>query len=104
MTVQAVKQNSGCLPQFPALTYPLRHSLPIAELEERNQIFPRESEDIPELGRDIGLSRGQSGLKLRDQFFYHTTVVIAIRFHLNESPFTLQEVEHGWDRATVARD
>src|SRR5256885_14275464 len=98
-----VKQIIRCLLQCPALAPPFCHANPITKFEEWDEIFSRESEHIPKLGRYIDASRNQLSRQSRDQAFYYPTVVIALRLHLNDSPLALQKMQHPWNRVAVAR-
>src|SRR6266550_7642678 len=102
MNSETVKQNDGCLPQCPSVAPPFRDTASIAKLEERDQKFSRESEDISKLGRHIHSSRDQRLPESGDRRFECTSVVIAIRLHLDDSPLPLQEAKQSRNRAAVA--
>src|SRR5438105_2608649 len=100
----SVKQNPRSFPQNPPAPPPFRKSASIAKLQERDEIFPRESEDISKLGRDIDPSRNQLPFELRDHAVQRFSVVVAIGLHLDDSPLPLQKSKQSRDRAAVAQN
>src|SRR5256885_10926354 len=91
MSFGSVKKNTGCSLQTPSTPPPFRNSVPIAELEKRDEVFPRNPQNVSELTRRVNLSGFQLGSESGDQSIERRSVVIAIRFHLNDSPLPLQK-------------
>ncbi len=102
MNSETVKQNDRCFPQSSPIAPPFRDPATVAKLEERDQKFPRESEDISQLGRHIDGSGDQRFPESGDHRFEHTSVIVAIRLHLDDSPLPLQKSKQTRNRAPVA--
>src|SRR5215210_200801 len=98
----SVKQNARCFPQNPAIPPPFRKPVSVAELQKRDQIFPRKAEDISKLGRHIRTPRNQRRLETSDHSVESTPVVKAIRLYLDDSPLPLQMPKQSRNRAAVA--
>src|SRR6266550_3318806 len=100
----SVKQNARCFSQNPAVSPPFRKPAAITELQKWDEIFSRESEDISKLSGHIRIPGDQRSLESSDHRLQYTPVIIAIRFHLHDSPLPLQKPKQSRNRAAIARD